>query len=203
MSSFFIESCITTLSEGITAFQKGAQRLEACSRLETEGMTPDVDWVAALCEQVDIPVRVMIRETEQGFEADLDQMQRMLQSIEAFKKIPIEGLVIGVMKNGLIDRDAMQQIFEAAAPFPITFHKAIDQSADVIGDLEWLNKYPIVDTVLTSGGRELVSDGIDQILVMKKIFKGNIMAGGKITQKNLSAIHEALQLQWYHGRNIV
>ena len=203
MSNFSIESCITSVHDGITAFQKGAHRLEACTRLETEGMTPELDWVEALCQQVDIPVRVMIRETENGFEANDQTLDQMIRAIEKFKTIPVEGLVLGVMKNRRIDKEAMTALIQIASPFSITFHKAIDHSEKIMDDIEWLNEFPIVDTILTSGGKEFASDGTDQILEMKNHFDRNIMAGGKITQQNLNAIHDVLQLRWYHGKNIV
>jgi copper homeostasis protein len=90
-----------------------------------------------------------------------------------------------------------------AYPFHVTFHKAIDMSDDIADDIGWLNQFAQVDTLLTSGGAIKAVDGIDNILEMKSIFKGQIMAAGKIVPEVLPPLHSALRLEWYHGRSIV
>jgi len=97
----------------------------------------------------------------------------------------------------------MITLLHHAYPFHVTFHKAIDMADDITGELEWLNQFVQVDTVLTSGSAIKAIDGIDRILEIKAIFKGHVMAAGKITAAILPALHAELQLQWYHGRSIV
>ena len=198
-----IEACIVSFEQAINATQYGADRLELCSRLETEGMTPDIDLAANILENVNIPVRVMIRETEDGFSSDESILLKMESAIRAFKSIPIDGFVIGLTRNNRIDREATERLIDVCLPLPITIHKAIDQSTDVIDDLIWLNQFPTVDTILTSGGKATAREGIEEILKMKAVFKGNIMAAGKITNDQLPMLHDTLSLSWYHGRNIV
>ena len=198
-----IEVCVVNYEQAVTAALHGADRLELCSRLETEGMTPDINLLSEILEQVNIPVRVMIRETEDGFSSDESILLKMESAIRAFKSIPIDGFVIGLNKNNRIDRDATARLIDVCLPFPVTIHKAIDQSTDVIDDLIWLNQFPTVDTILTSGGKATAREGIEEILKMKAVFKGNIMAAGKITNDQLPMLHDTLSLSWYHGRNIV
>jgi copper homeostasis protein len=201
--NYSIEACVTSPEQAISAEQKGADRIELCVRLETEGMTPDTDLVQLILEHVRIPVRIMIRETETGYACDHDILRRMIYSISILKNYPIEGFVLGVTKQQRIDRPAMQILIEHCLPFPITFHKAIDLSEDVVDDIQWLNAFPTVDTLLTSGGAERAIDGVEQIVRMKSLFIGNIMAAGKIVPEMLPALHEKLDLNWYHGRSIV
>lgn len=197
------EACVVSLSQALKAQQSGADRIEICSRLETGGMTPDVNLVLELYNQLTIPIRVMIRETEHGFEADDRVIERMLQSIDEFKKIPIDGFVIGVMKNNRVDQEVMKRIVKHAFPLPITFHKALDQSNDVFEDVSWINEIRQIDMILTSGGAINAKDGVEKILMMKSIFNGEIMAGGKILPEQLNSLHRILGLNWYHGRSIV
>lgn len=166
-------------------------------------MTPDEQLVAALCAQLSIPVRVMIRNTEDGYEAGELILEKMLHSIDLYKKLPVNGFVIGVMKDHRIDKGAMERIILRASPVPITFHKALDESVNIPGDVAWLNTYPEIDTILTSGGAETAFVGAENILQMKSIFKGTIMAGGKIIHEQLDPLHALLDLKWYHGRSIV
>jgi copper homeostasis protein len=198
-----VEACVVSLEQAVQAQERGADRVEICSRLETEGMTPDMVLVRSLCQQLQIPVRVMIRSTENGFEVNENQLQEMLQSIIELKSLPVEGFVIGVMRHGRVDRQAMMTLIHHAFPFPITFHKAIDQSNDLLGDIEWLNQFPQIDTLLTSGGAVKATEGIGKILSMKSAFNGNIMEAGKITPVDLPVLHKRLHLGWYHGRAIV
>ena len=144
----------------------------------------------------------MIRSTPVGFEADEETLKEMIYSIQQFKNLPIEGFVFGILKNNLVDQVQINKLVMAADPFPITFHKAIDLSDDLMNDLRWLNQFPQIDTILTSGGALNAIDGTDKILLMKKAFKGNIMAAGKISPEQLSSLHEKLGLDWYHGRSI-
>lgn len=198
-----LESCVTSLAQAIKAEAHGANRVELCERLETEGMTPGVELSSAVGIHLHIPVRVMVRVTEVGYEADELMLQHMIDSIHILKKLPIDGFVMGVMKNNRIDREAMKKLFAPAYPLPITFHKALDLSDDIRDDIEWLNLFSQVDTILTSGNALHAVDGIDQINYLKSIFKGNVMAAGKITPDVLPVLHDQLQLNWYHGRGIV
>jgi len=200
--AYMVESCVTSLAQAVDAQTHGADRVELCIRLETEGMTPDFQLVGSLCDQLDIPVRVMVRATTSGFEVDEHALQQMIESIQSLKVLPLDGFVLGVLKNNCIDRDAMQTLLQHAHPFPVTFHKAIDLSTNLSDDIEWLNQISQVDTILTSGGEVKAIDGVHSILSLKSIFKGHVMAAGKITPQVLPGLHEQLLLQWYHGRAI-
>ena len=198
-----LESCVVSLAEAIKAEAYGANRVELCARLETEGMTPGVELTSSVCVHLHIPVRVMVRSTEVGFEADAQILQQMIEAVGILKKLPLDGFVFGVMKNNRIDREAMKKLLAPAYPLPVTFHKAIDLSEDINDDIIWLNQFQQVDTILTSGGAINATDGVDQINYLKSIFKGNVMAAGKITPVVLPALHKQLNLVWYHGRAIV
>ena len=201
--TFKTEACIISLPEALHALDNGAHRLEICSRIETEGMTPDIQLVEEIIEKTKLPMRVMIRETEDGYAADDNVLIKMIQSIELFKKIKIDGFVFGLMKDGKIDREKMDVLLIKSHPIPITFHKAIDASVDWMDDLMWLNQQQQIDTVLTSGTKATALDGVDILLKMKSICGNKIMPGGKVTASNLQQLHELLQLEWYHGRRIV
>ncbi len=198
-----VESCVTSLAQAIDAQSRDADRVELCIRLETEGMTPDLQLTKSLCDHLHIPIRVMVRATETGYEANASALQQMKDSINALKQLPLDGFVFGVMKDNRIDRDAIVTLLAHAYPFSVTFHKAIDISSDIVDDVEWLNQFPQIDTILTSGGAIKAVDGVHSILALKSMFKGNIMAAGKITPEVLSALHGQLGLRWYHGRAIL
>jgi copper homeostasis protein len=201
--NYNLEACVTSLEESVTAQQRGADRVEICMRLETEGMTPPTELVSSLCESLTIPIRVMIRSTETGYSVHDDELNEMIHAIQELKTLPIEGFVFGILKNNRIDRPAMQLLIEAASPLAITFHKAIDALEHADEEIEWLNNFENIDTILTSGGAMRATEGIARIQEIKKLFKGNVMAGGKIVPEDLEILHSQLGLNWYHGRKIV
>jgi copper homeostasis protein len=203
LKNYFLESCVTSLADALDAETHGADRLEVCSRLETEGMTPDFELVKSILEKTKIPIRIMIRETEDGYEADQNVLQKMVSSIHQFKTLPIDGFVFGLLKNNKVDREGMQLLLKNADPYHVTFHKALDMSIDKWNDIEWINDQIQIDTILTSGGEATAMQGVEELVKTKALFKGEIMAAGKITNDQLSPLHEKLKLKWYHGRNIL
>jgi copper homeostasis protein len=200
---FHLEACITTVDEAVLAASRGADRLELCARLETEGMTSDRALVQQVLDAVDIPLRVMVRETETGYEADEDVLQSMIDSIMQLADLPIDGFVLGLIKDNRIDREKMHSLIEACGHHHITFHKAIDAVADIKSEIDFLNTCKTVDTILSSGGEVRAADGIAQLLIMKGVFQGHVMAAGKILAADIPALHEQLGLNWYHGRAII
>src|SRR5688572_28173553 len=118
--AYFLESCVTSLDSSIIAEHNGAHRLEICDRLDTGGMTPDFNLVSSILDKIKIPVRVMIRETETGFDPDQEILSKMVSSINKFKELPIDGFVIGILKNNSVDKNAMELIVNVCHPLPIT-----------------------------------------------------------------------------------
>ncbi len=166
-------------------------------------MTPDIALVRDILHVTRVPVRIMIRETEAGYEAAEQDLQKMKAAILRLKTLPVEGFVLGLLKGNVLDREGMQLLIDSASPLKITVHKALDQSAAIEADIAWLNTFPNVDTILSSGGAARAADGMQMLLKMKSWFRGEVMAAGKITPDVLPALHAGLNLNWYHGRAIV
>lgn len=124
-TAFQIEACVESFSQAIDAFERGADRLEVCSQLETEGMTPDVDLIERLLKHVTIPVRVMIRETPVGFECDNVVLEKMIASIHAIAQLPVDGFVLGLLKGKRSIAPACFYSWKRAARFQSHFTKPL------------------------------------------------------------------------------
>ena len=55
------ESCVETYEEALKAESRGADRIEICSRLDLDGLTPSKDLVRKLVKRLSIPLKVMVR----------------------------------------------------------------------------------------------------------------------------------------------
>ena len=62
-----LEACVETLEEAILAERNGANRLELCSRLDLDGLTPNLNLTKKIMEKISIPIKVMIRERGGNF----------------------------------------------------------------------------------------------------------------------------------------
>jgi copper homeostasis protein len=143
---------VTSLGEAIEAELGGADRLELTRSLEMSGLTPPLSLVQSVLERVSIPVRVMLRENASmsiGGQAEIDALQT---SSGALAHLPIDGLVLGFIKAGVLDLTATKEVLAAAPNCRATFHRAFDNLRQPLRALQELKQLPQIDRVLTSGG---------------------------------------------------
>ena len=122
------------------------------------------------------------------------------------KKAGAAGIVLGLLTpEKQIDEKNTRLLSEYASPLPVTFHKAIDELADLVAGIRTLKKIPQIKRVLTSGGqktalegqlklREMINEAGDQLI---------ILVAGKVMDSNIEEIREATMAAEFHGRRIV
>ncbi len=201
-----IEACVETLQEAIQAEKNGADRVELCSRLDLDGLTPSEKLIQEVVGVLKIPVMVMIRPREDDFIYSSDEINGMLQSIQMCKKHRIQGIVLGILTlHNKPDLDALKLLVDAAVPLEITFHKAIDATPDPVTSAEMLSGVKEISRILTSGGESTAIEGTKTIRTMQKTVRGkiSIIAAGRITRENLKKHIGLIGVNEYHGRKIV
>ncbi len=77
MSSLVLEVIVCSAAEAIAAEKGGASRLEVVRELDRGGLTPSVELVQRIKETVDLPLRVMVRESD-GYETSGEAEVRRL-----------------------------------------------------------------------------------------------------------------------------
>src|SRR6185295_19131267 len=97
-----LEVIVCSVADAVEAAKGGAKRLEIVRDLERGGLTPSYDLVAQIRQAVDLPIRVMLRESE-GFEADGDEIERLCVSAERLVSLKVDGFVLGFLKDGEVD----------------------------------------------------------------------------------------------------
>ena len=206
MQEFCIEVCVDNIKDAMRAVDQGANRIEYCSKLNEEGLTPNVEDVKYLLKNINIPIRIMIRPHSKSFNYSETDISVMLSDISTFKKIDIDGIVIGCLNNDdEIDLKKVNLLTEKARPLKVIFHKAIDMTSDPLKSLKNLIKNSNVDGVLTSGGFKKAEDGVKLLKKMLDICPINfeLIIAGKITPENINKINQKLSAKFYHGKKIV
>ncbi len=200
-----LEACVENISEAIKAESLGAGRIELCDNLHVGGTTPSSGTIRMAKHHLNIPIMVLIRPRGGNFVYTPVEIEVMKKDIELCKEIGVHGVALGALKaDGTIDLELTKELIALAKPLQITFHKAIDETNDIIREFKKLQDLGI-DNVLTSGGKETAIVGVDVINSMAQLSKAklNIIAAGKITKSNLTSHIEQINAKEFHGKSIV
>jgi len=182
VSRVIVEAAVDSVASAEGAARVGADRLELCSRLDQDGLTPEPDLLRAI-PRFSVPCFVMIRPRAGDFRYSAGETRRMVEAIEVAKSTGARGIVTGCLDGGGgIDREQLARLVEAAAGLPITFHRAFDQLTDPFAALDTLAALG-VRRVLTSGGATTAYQGRDRLrrLVDAAAREIGVVAGGGIT----------------------
>lgn len=147
-----LEVIVTSLDDAIEAELGGADRLELVRSLETGGFTPSTELVRKVVETVSVPVRVMLRENASMSIGGRGEIETLQSHASTVADLPINGFVIGFVKDGTMDVGAINEILAAAPKCHATFHRAFDHLPDPMRALHQLKELPQIDRVLTDGG---------------------------------------------------
>ena len=205
-SSLIFEACVETLEEALLAEKNGAHRIELCSELAADGLTPTEALTMQCLQQLSIPIMAMVRPRGGDFVYSEDEIRQMEKAIDFFKQAGVAGVVFGLLTNQhFIDAANVERLARRARPLEMTFHKAIDFSFDVFKSFQELNSIDGITRVLTSGGRDTAWNGRLIIKSMQELpeRKIKIIAAGKITPENRSQIAEFTGVSELHGKRIV
>ena len=139
------------MADAVAAEAGGAGRLEVISRYDLGGLTPPVDLVRRITDTVQIPVRVMLRESEDVCVTDQREVEKLYELAQAFAALPIDGLVLGFLKHNEIDHALITRILSCAPTLRATFHRAFEQLPSPLQAIMELKQHRQVDCILTRG----------------------------------------------------
>ena len=200
------EACVETLEDALVAEKHGANRIELCSALDQDGLTPSPELTMQCLQQLTIPVMAMVRPRGGNFVYSESEIKQMELEIEFFKQSGVAGVVFGLLtKDGTIDIENTRRLAKLASPLEVTFHKAIDYSIDVYRSFTELNAIEEVTRVLSSGGKDTAWNGRELLRQMQSMpgRKIKIIAAGKVTPENRNQIAEYTGVAELHGKRIV
>lgn len=180
----------------------GAARVELCSALEVDGLTPTPDLMASVRQTVDLPICAMARPRAGAFRyATEDALFEMLTDIARLRDQGADGIVIGMLDaHGRIEEEQLQRTVAAAGPLPVTFHRAFDALEDQAHGLEVLIACG-VQRVLTGGGPGPAEDHLEDLaaLVGQAGERIEILVGGSVREHNLALLQKATDAKAFHS----
>lgn len=201
-----LEACVETLEDALAAESRGANRIELCSALDLDGLTPSRELTRLCIQNLHIPIMAMVRPRGGNFVYTETEIRQMEVDIEFFKQTQVAGVVFGLLiHEGAIDIENTKRLAKLAFPLKVTFHKAIDYSTDILSSFQELNKIDGISSVLTSGGMDTAWNGRFMLKEMNDLpdRRIKIIAAGKILPDNRIQIAEFTGVAELHGKRIV
>ncbi len=150
--SLLLEIIVQSVADAKAAEAGGADRLEVVRDLDREGLTPALDTVRAILSEVQLPVRVMVRENDGYTVRDAQELAALQQAVAAFGTLGVDGAVVGFANGSRLDLDTTRAVVSAAPHLKVTFHRAFAVASDSTGALDDLQAVPQIDRILTTGG---------------------------------------------------
>jgi len=205
-NTLIFEACVETLEDALVAEKRGANRIELCSALDQDGLTPSAELTDQCLQHLSIPVMAMVRPRGGNFVYTEEEIIEMEQEIAFFKQIGVAGVVFGLLTDeGAIDTINTQRLASLAFPLEVTFHKAIDYTADLMKSFQQLNTIDGITRVLTSGGMDTAWNGRWVLKAMNDFPERRIeiIAAGKVLPENRMQIVDFVGVNELHGKRIV
>ena len=199
-----LEVCCGNLESVDAAVAGGARRIELCSALEMDGLTPPVEWIREVRKRYpSLIIHVLVRSRAGDFVYTEEEVETMAAQVEEALEAGADGIVIGCLTaGGDVDVPAMERLvrtvesYNLAADlmrsdlchaandshfFPgpskrvsITFHRAFDVCKRPFDALEQIIALGC-DRILTSGQGATVVEGSDMLRELRKRAAGRII----------------------------
>ena len=205
-NSLIFEACVETLEDALAAERRGANRIELCSALDQDGLTPSEELTKQCVQNLSIPVMAMVRPRGGNFVYTEEELRQMEAEIEFFKQSGVAGVVFGLLtESGDINVENTSRLARLAMPLDVTFHKAIDYSNDILRSFQQLNSINGITRVLTSGGMDTAWNGRNVLKQMQDLQgrRIKIIAAGKVLPDNREQIASFSGVSELHGKRVV
>ena len=198
---YLLEISVETGESALAAQRGGADRVELCGNLSIGGVTPSVELMRMACDQLHIPIFVMIRPRGGHFVYSEDEFAEMKRSIGEAKQAGMDGVVLGILtKDRLVDIERTRELVAVARPLPATFHRAFDDCGDLRRALEEIIQCG-ASRILTSGGAKSAPEGASMLAELVELASERIviLPGGGINASNLSEVAKHTHAREFHS----
>lgn len=198
-----LEICCENMNAVRNARDAGAYRVELCRNLIVGGLTPSRDDILKARAVDGIKLNVLIRPREGDFVYSEADIQQMKEDIRFCGENGCDGIVTGALHPTMtIHKEQMAELIDMAMRYfmSITFHRAFDETFDLIDSMEDCISLGC-DRILTSGGRATAYDGQHELEELTRKAAGRIiiMPGAGVTPANIEEIVLHTKCMEIHG----
>jgi len=201
MAKVLLEAPVFTIEAAIQAASYGIDRIELCSNFMTGGETPSAGSFQYLRKKISIPIFVMIRPRGGDFVYSEDEIHVMMEDIRILSNLGADGFVFGVLSpDGKLDMKNNKALIKCAGNLPCTLHRAFDSTVDLFEAMDDAIACGF-QRILTSGGENTVSEGLDNLLSLLKLAGDKIIVlpGGGLIPEHLSELYSTGNLKEVHA----
>lgn len=187
-----LEVIATQLSHVKAVQASGAGRIELCSAMGSDGLTPSAGLVELAIKQSQLPVMVMIRPREGDFVYAQEEIDMMKADILHAKKCSAAGVVLGILHDDqTVNVVVLKELVQLAYPMDVTFHRAFDVCIEPQQALEDIIACGCT-RILSSGQEKNCIEGKFMLLKMVEWAdeRIQIMPGAGINPETISQIFD-------------
>jgi copper homeostasis protein len=195
------ELCAESVEACIAGQRGGADRIELCTALVEDGLTPSHGLVRLVLDRCTLPVHVLVRPRAGDFLYSDAEFAVMEEDIRHLKAMGVSGFVVGILSaDATVDIPRTRKLVELADPLEVTFNRAFDYTADIDRALE-----DVIVTgckrILTSGGEEDVVAGAAALARLVKQADGRveIAVGGGLRIEDAAELAATTRARHFHG----
>ena len=195
-----LEVIACSVADAIAAARGGANRLEVVRDLKQGGLTPSWELVQEIKREVDLPLRVMLRESCSYETSGEEEIDRLCVAAERFASLGVDGFVIGFLRDGAVDVELTRRVLACAPHVPATFHHAFEDARDKSRALREIKRLPQVDRVLSSGGADDLKSRVRRLGEYERAATPElrILAGGGIDSEAIAEIGRVTGIREFH-----
>lgn len=196
-----LEICANSVESARNADQGGAKRIELCQNLNEGGTTPSYGAIAYCVNNLSLAIFVLIRPRTGDFSYSDAEYEVIKNDIKVCRELGVTGVVVGFLhENMSVDKERTAEIVKLASPMQVTFHRAIDVSANWQESLEAIIACGC-HRVLTSGCAPTAMQGLDTLKQMVEHAKDRIiiLPASGINSDNAETIVTSLGVDEIHA----
>jgi len=187
-----LEVCCGNLESVHAAVKGGAPRIELCSRLDLDGLSPLWDELeTARRLYPELIIHALIRPREGDFCYTPEEIARMEADIDKALALGADGIVMGALDGkGDVDREAMARLVErVAGRASLTFHRAFDVCRNPFEALSVIESLGF-HRILTSGQAPSALEGTPLLQELNRRASLILLPGGGVNAHNARRILE-------------
>jgi len=195
-----LEVIACSVADALEAERGGAGRLEVITAFERGGLTPPAELVRDILAVVNVPVRVMLRESD-GFGVRGDaEAERLCAAARELSELGVDGVVLGFVRERAVDVALTARILSCAPRLRATFHHAFEETGDQVEAVRELKSIGQVDRILSHGGRGDWARKSERLAVYQRAAEPEItvLAGGGVDAKVIERLLKAGMIHEFH-----